>query len=86
VTDSVRASRNYATEQKGFVMKRWFHRTTKTPRAVQPSDLVRFKRLPAHVNVRETIATHSVTLARDPYGGRDTERDFVIRYGDPFDE
>lgn len=65
-------------------MRNWFRKTKNAQ--PKPRDAERFKHLPAHVNVRDTIASHPVTTARDPYGGRDTERDFIIRYGDPFDE
>jgi hypothetical protein len=64
---------------------RWFRRTKQVRPTPKPVDPGRFKRLPRHVNLRETIASHPVTPARDPYGGRDTERDFLIRYGDPYD-
>jgi hypothetical protein len=67
-------------------MRNGFRKTKKTRPTPKPLDAARFQRLPAHVNVRDTIATHPVSPARDPYGGRDTERDFVIRYGDPFDD
>jgi hypothetical protein len=54
-------------------------------RIVTSADAKRFKRLPPRVNVRNTVASHPVSPARDPYGGRDTDRDFTIRYGDSFD-
>jgi len=76
----------YQPKVMEIVMNNWFRTSSKTRPTAKAGDPARFKRLPAHVNVRDTIAIHPVTPARDPYGSRDTERDFVIRYGDPFDE
>lgn len=68
-------------------MWHWFRRSGKAqPTQKRSVDPQRFKRLPEYVAVRNTIASHPVSPARDPYGGRDTERDFLIRYGDPFDD
>jgi hypothetical protein len=50
----------------------------------RPNDPGRFKRLPARA--RGTTTGQQVTPARDPYGGRDTDRDFLTRYGDPFED
>jgi hypothetical protein len=68
-------------------MKRWF-RTARPNHAIrhQPADPTRFKRLPDRVNLRDTRTSHPASPARDPEGGRDTDRDFIIRYGDPFDD
>lgn len=43
-------------------------------------DSQRFKRLPERVRLEDTVETHDTTVARDPEGGRDTDRDFMIRY------
>lgn len=40
----------------------------------------RFDVLPAPVRLADTIATHDVRDAPDPEAGRDTDRDFVLRY------
>ena len=40
----------------------------------------RFKRLPERVRLEDTVETHDTNVARDPEGGRDTDRDFMIRY------
>ena len=64
----------------------WFRRTRNRQSTRTPVDPAYFKRLPRQPKLRDTIASHPVTPAADPHGGRDTERDFVIRYGDPFDE
>ncbi len=67
-------------------MSRWFRRTKGARRTAQLShDQKRFKRLPARVNRRDLRTSQPATPPRDPDGGRDTDRDFVIRYGDPFD-
>jgi hypothetical protein len=65
-------------------MKSWFRRATKVQPKPKPLDPRRFKRLPQRVKPADMVASQPVSPARDPYGGRDTERDFVIRFGDPF--
>ena len=51
------------------------------PEAVEPApDSQRFRRLPERVRLEDTVETHDTTVARDPEGGRDTDRDFMIRY------
>ncbi len=40
----------------------------------------RFKRLPEPVRLEDTVESHATETARDPEGGRDTDRDFMIRY------
>lgn len=44
------------------------------------ADPQRFKQLPERVRVEDTIATKDTRVARDPEGGRDTERDFMFRH------
>jgi hypothetical protein len=66
------------------VMKSWFRGGTKVQPQPKPRDPGRFKLLPQCVKPTDTVASHPATSARDPYGGRDTERDFLIRYCDPF--
>jgi hypothetical protein len=67
-------------------VKLWFRRTKssaqKPPRPVSG----RFKRLPGRPDPRSVRTSQQVRPARDPEGGRDTDRDFITRYGDPFDE
>ena len=41
----------------------------------------RFTRLPAPVRLEDTVAEVDVRPVPDPEGGRDTDRDFLIRYG-----
>lgn len=49
--------------------------------AAEPAaDSQRFKRLPERVRLEDTVETHDTNVARDPEGGRDTDRDFMIRY------
>jgi hypothetical protein len=40
----------------------------------------RFKRLPERVKLEDTVESRKTKAARDPEGGRDTDRDFMIRY------
>jgi hypothetical protein len=44
------------------------------------SDSQRFKKLPERIRVEDTVESHDTNVARDPEGGRDTDRDFMIRY------
>ena len=70
---------------------KWFRQPKRSSASAQdhpapePPDPARFTQLPTPVNARDTIATHPVTPARDPYGVRDTEQDFVIHWGEPSD-
>jgi hypothetical protein len=41
----------------------------------------RFSRLPSPVCLEDTVAEVDVRPVPDPEGGRDTDRDFLIRYG-----
>lgn len=43
-------------------------------------DANRFKRLPKRIPVDDMVETTDSHVARDPEGGRDTDRDFMIRY------
>jgi hypothetical protein len=49
------------------------------------NDRQSYQQLPRRIKPTETVTSHLASPARDPEGGRDTNRDFVIRYGDPFD-
>lgn len=44
------------------------------------SDSQRFKKLPERVKVADTVESKDTRVARDPESGRDTDRDFMIRY------
>ena len=44
-------------------------------------DKDRFKHLPKSVRLEDTVTTADTQPVPDPEGGRDTERDFLIRYG-----
>ena len=44
------------------------------------ADTQRFKRLPERVKLADTIETYDTHVARDPEGGRDTDRDFMFRH------
>jgi hypothetical protein len=66
------------------VMKTWFRRAEKVQPKPKPRD-GRFTRLPQRVKPTDMVASQPATPARDPYSGRVTERDFLIRYGDPLD-
>jgi hypothetical protein len=52
------------------------------PAVEQPAEARRdYRRLPEPVDLDETIATHETDPPPDPEGGRDPERDFMLRYG-----
>jgi hypothetical protein len=40
-----------------------------------------YRHLPEPVDLDATIATHETDPPPDPEGGRDPERDFMLRYG-----
>jgi len=40
----------------------------------------RFKELPKPIKVRDTLASQETCDAPDPEAGRDTDRDFLLRY------
>jgi hypothetical protein len=40
----------------------------------------RFKHLPDHVKLEDTVESQDTHVPQDPEGGRDTDRDFMIRY------
>jgi hypothetical protein len=44
------------------------------------SDSQRFKRLPERVKLEDTVESQDTNVARDPEGGRDTDRDFMFRH------
>ncbi|MGH3457546.1 hypothetical protein [Aeromicrobium sp.] len=44
-------------------------------------DTKRFKRLPAPVRLEDTVEESDTRPVPDPEGGRDTDRDFLFRYG-----
>ena len=41
----------------------------------------RFSRLPAPIRLEDTVEAVDTREVPDPEGGRDTDRDFMIRYG-----
>lgn len=41
----------------------------------------RFKHLPKRVRLEDTVTTSDTEPVPDPEAGRDTDRDFLIRYG-----
>ncbi len=43
-------------------------------------DAQRFKRLPERVKLEDTVESKDTNVARDPEGGRDTDRDFMFRH------
>jgi hypothetical protein len=55
--------------------------TEEDPDATEPAvNAQRFKRLPERVRLEDTVESKDTNVARDPEGGRDTDRDFMIRY------
>ena len=52
------------------------------PPGQQPDDVrPDYRHLPEPVDPDDTIATHETDPPPDPEGGRDSERDFMLRYG-----
>jgi hypothetical protein len=49
-------------------------------RQAESSPATDYSRLPDPIETDETIASHEPTPAPDPDGGRDPERDFMLRY------
>jgi hypothetical protein len=58
----------------------------RTHAAPQRATSWRFKRLPERVDPKRTITSKQAHPPRDPEGGRDTDRDFMLRYGAGGDE
>ena len=56
------------------------HETESDPVSAPQSDPDRFKRLPERIKLEDTVESQQTDAARDPEGGRDTDRDFMIRY------
>jgi hypothetical protein len=50
------------------------------PDAKPAPDPQRFKRLPERVRLEDTVEVKDTNVARDPEGGRDTDRDFMFRH------
>ena len=50
------------------------------PTSEQASGSEKYRHLPEPVKLEDTIASQETEPARDPEGGRDTDRDFMIRY------
>jgi hypothetical protein len=50
------------------------------PAAEPEQDLNRFKHLPKRITADDMVETTDTHVARNPEGGRDTDRDFMIRY------
>jgi len=56
----------------------------KKPAGVKESpSAARFKSLPEHVRLEDTISTQEVDPAPDPTMGRDTETEFLLRNAGP---
>ena len=51
-----------------------------TPSAAPEPGPERFKRLPERIKLEDTVESQETEPARDPDGGREPERDFMIRY------
>lgn len=48
--------------------------------ASDPVATNRFAVLPTSIKLEDTIASHEIRDAPDPEAGRDTDRDFLLRY------
>jgi hypothetical protein len=51
------------------------------PAEPPPAERPDYRHLPEPVDLDDTIASHETDPAPDPEGGRNTERDFMLRYG-----
>ncbi len=51
------------------------------PPAERPAAASRYRRLPDPVDLDAVVESHDTEPAPDPEGGRNTERDFMLRYG-----
>lgn len=49
--------------------------------AREVNDMGRFDRLPESVPLEDTVAESDTREVPDPEGGRDTDRDWLLRYG-----
>ncbi|MDQ1718405.1 MAG: hypothetical protein QOE89_2358 [Pseudonocardiales bacterium] len=56
------------------------HKTNRDSATDPESGANRFKHLPEPVRLEDTVESQDTDAARDPEGGRDTDRDFMIRY------
>jgi len=45
----------------------------------EPEPTARFKKLPEHIRLEDTIASQDPDAAPDPTMGRDPDRDFMLR-------
>jgi hypothetical protein len=67
--------------------KWWPRRTRRTGEPGRATEVsaedraTRFTHLPERVDPKDTATSQRVDPPRDPEGGRDTERDFLLRYG-----
>jgi hypothetical protein len=57
----------------------WYAQYMAKEQAEGPSP--RFAHLPERVDLKDTIAGQQTDPPGDPEGGRDTDRDFMLRYG-----
>jgi hypothetical protein len=48
--------------------------------ATNPDPTKRFTVLPSPIEIEDTLASQEVRDAPDPEAGRDTDRDFLLRY------
>jgi len=54
---------------------------TKTAaRAVKAADPDRYRHLPEPIRIEDTVTTKDEVAHADPEAGRDTNRDFMLRY------
>lgn len=51
-----------------------------TKSAQKPRTAPDYRRLPETIDLEDTIATHESDPPPDPTRGRDTDRDFMLRY------
>ena len=56
------------------------HEKEQDPTTDPQTDTQRFKHLPEPIRLEDMVESQDTDAARDPEGGRDTDRDFMIRY------
>lgn len=50
---------------------------------MDPHETPDYRHLPPSIKVEDTIAEVDIRDVPDPFGGRDTERDFFLRFAGP---
>lgn len=62
-------------------MWKWLRSKADKTAPAEPPAKDKFTDLSEQVNPKDTVTSRRTDPPRDPEGGRDTERDFLLRYG-----